>query len=175
MNFGDIEKIKNISVPIAILNKAGTLNTVFDYSINNLDFIPDYAILTSVTSITDIQAESDVLKTPSKTVYAIVCNNFATEPICPFNCITSTINMNITIPVKKFIQSLRFSLVQVSEIGTYVPPIVETPVTTVVLPNFPYPYAVVGPNVVYKTITDDITIPWYGSITFDLIKLKSKK
>ena len=175
MNIGEIEKIKNISVPITILNKAGTLYTSWDYSINNLDFIPDFAILTSVASITDIQAESDLLKSPSKMSYAIVCNDFATEPICPFNCITSTVNMNITIPVKKFIQSLRFKLVQVSEIGTYVPPITSSPTTTVVLPNFPYPYSIVGPNVVYKTITDDITIPWYGSLTFDFVKLKSKK
>ena len=175
MSLNEIEKIKNISVPITILNKAGTISTTWDYNINNIDFIPDFAILTSVSSITDIQAESDPLKTPSKMSYAIVCNDFATEPICPFNCITSTVNMNITIPIKKFIQSLRFQLVQVSEIGTYVTPITSSPTTTVVLPNFPYPYTIIGPNVVYQTISNDITIPWYGSLTFDFIKLKSKK
>lgn len=174
MNIGEIEKIKNVSIPITILNQAGTISTTWDYVVNNMDFIPDFAVLTSVSSITDIQAESDTLKTPSKMSYSIVCNEFGTEPICPFNCITSTVNMNITIPIKKFIQSLRFQLVQVSEIGTFVPPITQSPTTLVVLPNFPYPYTA-GVGIVYKTISDDITIPWYGSLTFDFVKLKSKK
>jgi len=175
MNPADIEQIKNVSVPITILNKAGTFSGSWNYVINNMDFVPDFAVLTSITSITDIQAENDPLKTPSKMCYVIRCTDFGTEPLCPLNCITSTVNMAITIPIKKHIQSLNFQLMQVSEIGTFVPYITASPTTTTVLPNFPYPYTIVGPNVVYKTITDDITIPWYANLTFDFVKLKSKK
>ena len=105
MNLSEIEYCRSVVIPANIVS-GGTIKPNWSFTINNLGFIPDYAILTSVHSITDVATNYQ---------FAIQCNDFYPEPFISIACADLSYNVQTVIPLKKPIQTLNF---QISEVQT---------------------------------------------------------
>jgi hypothetical protein len=136
MNLTEIECCRSVVIPANIVT-GGNVKPTWTFSINNLTFIPDYAILTSVHSVTAVKTDYQ---------FAITCNDFYPNPFCIVACDDVSYNVQTVIPLKKGIQQLTF---QIGEIQT--------------------------DNSVSSIDPTHISTPWFVSLTFDLVKLKSKK
>ena len=136
MNLGEIECCRSVIIPANIVTGA-TLKTSWTFNINNLDFVPDYAILTSVHSVTAAKTDYQ---------FAITCNDFYPNPFCSIPCDDLSYNVQTVIPLKKHIQQLNFQIGEVQTDNS------------------------IGPVDITHTST-----PWWISLSFDFVKLKSKK
>lgn len=136
MSLQEIEKVRSVLIPATIVNGA-TLNTSWDFSINNMDFIPDYAILTSVHSITGGATNYQ---------FAITCFDMYPAPFISVPCANISYNVQTIIPIKKFVQNLKF---QIGEVQT--------------------------DNSIGAIDPVHVGTPWTINLTFDFVKLKSKK
>ena len=120
MNIGEIDKCKSVVIPAYIVNGA-TIKTNWDFSINNMDFIPDYAILTSVHSL--VGASTNY-------VFAISCYDMYPNPFISVPCANVSYNVQTIIPLGKFIQNMKFQIGEVqpdNSIGEVNPVHVGTP------------------------------------------------
>ena len=103
MNLSEIEFCRSVVIPANIVT-GGTLKSTWNFSINNLGFIPDYAILTSVHSVTAV---------PTEYQFVITCNDFYPNPFVVTGCDDVSYNVQTVIPLKKGIQQLNFQIQEV--------------------------------------------------------------